>query len=69
MNEVNQREPALLLTPRDAARTLAVCERTLWERTQPRGPIPVVRIGRAVRYAVSDLQSWIDDQTQGGEAE
>ena len=51
-----------LLTPRDAAHTLAICERTLWERTQPRGPIPVVRIGRAVRYAVADLEVWIDGQ-------
>ena len=60
-------EPALLLTPRDAARTLAICERTLWERTQPRGPIPVVRIGRAVRYAVADLETWIERQkVEGG---
>lgn len=56
----------LLLTPRDAARTLAVCERTLWERTQPRGPIPVVRIGRAVRYAVVDLEAWIERQKVEG---
>jgi hypothetical protein len=54
---------ALLLTARDAAQRLAVCEKTLWNLSQPRGPIPVVRIGRAVRYAVADLELFIRDQT------
>ncbi|MCJ7544226.1 MAG: hypothetical protein MUP47_06625 [Phycisphaerae bacterium] len=26
----------------------------------PRGPIPVVRIGRAVRYPVDGLRAWVD---------
>lgn len=56
--------PHLLLTARDAARTLAVCEKTLWSWTQPRGPIPVVKIGRAVRYDVRDLQRFVEDQKQ-----
>lgn len=52
-------EPNLLITPRQAAQALAICEKTLWTLTQPRGPSPCVRIGRAVRYAPADLEAWI----------
>lgn len=40
---------APLLRPRDAARILAISERSLWAMTAPRGPIPAARLGRAVR--------------------
>lgn len=62
-----QTEPKLL-KPLDAARTLAVCEKTLWNMSQPRGPIPCVRIGRSVRYCVDDLRAFIERQKNGGEA-
>ena len=64
----NSTADLLLLTPRDAAQTLAVCERSLWAMTAPRGPIPCVRIGRSVRYAIDDLRSFIERQKNGGEA-
>ena len=48
----------LLLTPREAARALSVCERTLYSLTK-RGEIPVIRAGRLVRYSVEDLKTWI----------
>lgn len=47
------------LTPRQAADALSIGERTLWRLTAPRGPLPSVRIGRSVRYAISDLDAWI----------
>jgi hypothetical protein len=50
------------LTARAAAAALAVSPRTLWAMTAPRGPIPVVRIGRAVRYELDALQVWIAAQ-------
>ena len=43
-----------------APRLLSVCEKILWGLTAPRGPIPCVRIGRAVRYSVEDLRAWIN---------
>jgi hypothetical protein len=55
----------LLLTPRAAAATLAVSLRTLWGITAPRGPLPAVRLGRAVRYAVRDLEAFIDRAKEG----
>lgn len=48
---------ALLLTPKQAARRLAISVKTLKRLTQPAGSIPVVRIGRQVRYAPLDLSS------------
>ena len=49
----------LLLTPREAAKALAVCERTLFGLTKA-GELRAVRIGRAVRYDVRDLRAWIE---------
>jgi excisionase family DNA binding protein len=48
----------MLLTARQAAKALSVCEKTLWTLAQ-RGEIPAVRIGRAVRYDPRDLDAWI----------
>jgi hypothetical protein len=53
------KRPHLLLAVRDAARALAISERTLWSITAPRGSLPCIKIGRSVRYAIEDLQSWI----------
>ena len=48
----------LLLRPRDAARMLALSERTLWSLTQA-GLLPCVRVGKAVRYDPADLAEWV----------
>jgi excisionase family DNA binding protein len=55
----------LLLTVRQAAKALAVSERTLWALTAPRGPIRSVRFGRSVRYSVDSLRDWIESQSEG----
>ncbi len=56
----------LALRPREAARTLSVSPRTLWEWTRV-GIIPCVRVGtgkrRTVLYPVADLQAWLARQT------
>ncbi len=52
----------LLLKSRQAAEILSLSERTLWANTQPRGSIPVVRIGNCVRYAPRALERYIADQ-------
>jgi hypothetical protein len=58
----------LLLTAREAATALAVSERTLWTLTQPRGPIPSLKLpgrgtARSIRYYVCDLEEWIRAET------
>lgn len=55
-----------LLTVREAAAALSVCEKTLWNLTAPRGPLPAVRLGRSVRYDAADLQAFIK-RAKGGE--
>ena len=57
---------ALLLTPRQAAKALAISPRKLWGMTASR-EIPHVRVGRCVRYPLDDLQRWIDAQKEGGD--
>jgi len=54
--------PRLLLTSRETERALSICAKTLYTLTVPRGPLPAVRIGRAVRYDVRDVQAFIDRQ-------
>ena len=58
----------LLLTVRQVAKLLSVSDRTVWAHTAPRGPIPAVRIGGAVRYALKDLEAWIQQARNKGEA-
>ena len=52
--------PPMLLNTRTAAQLLAIGQRTLWELTAPRGPIPAVKIGRCVRFDRRDLIAFID---------
>lgn len=56
----------LLVAPREAAKMLSVCERTLFALTKS-GDIPAVRIGRAVRYSVEDLKAWIKKKCGDGQ--
>lgn len=58
-------ESRLLLKSREAAQSLAVSERTLWDLTN-HGDLPCVRIGRAVRYDPTDLTDWIERQKSKG---
>jgi excisionase family DNA binding protein len=52
---------SMLLKPGDAAKALAISQRTLWDLTHS-GEIPHVQIGRAVRYDRLDLRTWIQGQ-------
>lgn len=63
----NAETAPLLVNSRAAARMLGISERTLWGLAAD-GLLPQVRIGRAVRYAMADLQAYIDRQRSGGAA-
>ena len=54
-----------LLTSRETARKLGICERSLWGITSPRGSLPAVRIGRTVRYSPADIEAFIE-ASKGG---
>jgi excisionase family DNA binding protein len=51
----------LLVSAREASRLLCLSQRSLYTLTK-RGELPAVRIGRAVRYAVTDLRAWIESR-------
>lgn len=51
--------PRLLLRPAEAALALGISARLLWSKSQ-QGEIPVIRIGKAVRYSPVALQEWIN---------
>lgn len=57
----------LLLKPLEAAKCLGISERQLWQRSAPRGSIPVTRIGNSVRYSLTALKEWIATSQNGGE--
>jgi excisionase family DNA binding protein len=59
----NKQQIRLLLSAREAAKALSVCEKTLWTLTK-NGEIPVIRMGRAVRYPVDGLRKWISEKSE-----
>lgn len=61
-----ERKP-ILLSAREAAKSLSVSQRTLWNLTAPRGPIPSVKLGTRVCYAVQDLEQAIQQMKSNPE--
>lgn len=55
---VEKQMEKLMLTPREAAASLSISERTLWTLTQE-GRIKVKRIGRSVRYPMDVLREFV----------
>ena len=53
-----------LIKVRAAAEYLAISERKLWDLSQ-NGIIPVVRLGRATRYDLIDLDNFIEKMKNG----
>lgn len=58
-----------LKTPEEAAKVLKVSVRTLakWRCTDE-VKIPYIKVGRSVRYKLSDLDKYIEQNTVHGEA-
>ena len=61
----SKEKPRLLLNLPEAAAALAISERKLWGMTANH-EIPHIRLGRCLRYPVSDLMLWIDEHKEGG---
>ena len=55
----------LLMTARETAEALSISERKLWNLTNE-NEIPAIRIGRSVRYAIEDIQLWIETKRNEG---
>jgi excisionase family DNA binding protein len=57
--------PSLLLRVDEAATRLGLARSTVYQLVAD-GTLPVVRIGRAVRVPVADLDAWVKAQTTDG---
>ena len=69
-HEAGTMDQALLLNASQAAKLLYVSEKTLWNHTAPRGnQIPVVRLGKTLRYSRAALERWIAEQVNGQRVE
>jgi len=53
--------PRLALRPKDAALSLGLSPRKLWELTASK-QIPCIRLGKAVLYSVAALETWLAEQ-------
>lgn len=60
-----EQNESMLLTRREAATTLAISPRKLWQLTAC-GEIDTVRIGRCVRYSPAALRAFVERQTRAG---
>lgn len=62
---VKQVESDKLLSRKEAAEFLGIKPQTLatWTSAK-RYRLPVVKVGRAVRYRMSDLEKWMNDRTE-----
>ena len=58
---MNPSNETLLLKPMEAAKALAVSQRTLWQ-LKTDGKIRCIRINRLVRYDAKDLVAYIERQ-------
>jgi excisionase family DNA binding protein len=67
MKNISSPSPALRLLhrSREAAAALGISERSLWKLAKE-GRIPVVRVGRSVRYDERDLVDFVDASKQNG---
>jgi excisionase family DNA binding protein len=59
--QTDKRSESLLLSMRDAAAALAVCERTLWTLVKERR-LPHLRVGRRLLFSRAALENWIAEQ-------
>jgi hypothetical protein len=68
MLDLDQLPSSQLLNEREVASILAVQQKTLtsWRHTK-RVEIPFVKIGRSVKYRVSDLRTFVEANRQGSD--
>jgi len=61
--KIEPQTPCLSMRAKEAAKSLGISERLLWEWTD-KGIIPHIRLGKAVLYPVDSLRDWLRGQAQ-----
>lgn len=64
----SHRQDRLAVTYHEAAKSLGVCERAVWQLVKD-GELRAVRIGRSVRIPVKELNQFVADRSQAVDAE
>ena len=61
-------DPSQILTLSEVAERLKVSQRWVYEKTRRRSlnPLPVIRIGRYLRFNWIDVSTWLQRQSTGG---
>lgn len=59
--KTSSNEPPVLITEKETARLLGCCERSVWQLRKD-GKLRCVKIGKAVRYARSEIDRFVQDQ-------
>ena len=59
-------DPSVILTPSELAERLKVSERWIYEKSRRRcpNPLPVIRIGRYLRFDWSEVSAWLRRQSE-----
>ena len=65
MPEIQQhKQPQLLVDTNEAARLLSLSSRTVWQ-LQADGELPSLRVGRALRFRICDLEQFAENLARG----
>lgn len=59
---MSEKPEKILLTSREAAEMLSISPGTLFNMRAPKGPIPVVFLGAAVRYPLDDIRRMLAER-------
>ncbi len=65
MSAADRSSSPLLLSIKDVASKLGICERTVWTLVKSRR-LPHLRVGRRLLFSQAALESWIAEQQIGG---
>jgi len=68
LTESEPKIPCLAMRLREAAKSLGIGERLLWDLTD-RGEIPHVRCGKAILYPTDGLRDWLKNRTRQSPAD
>ena len=60
----NDRRSNRLITSKEAARYLSISDRHLWA-IMAAGDLPCIKLGHSVRYAIDDLDGYIESRRTG----
>ncbi len=60
VSRVLSKEDSILISPKDTARLLSCGQSTLARHRSQGTGIPYVKLGRSVRYSLTDIFSWME---------